>query len=150
MASQVNKPIIATIVARHRSEPTVAERMDAAINPHSTVARNSMTSCLGSIGSRPLGSYNSSPTGPALSFAVQAAFCSFVWCIMSPPGKKYRPGCWRLLLSAAMTASSSFSLIMLQPSMPVTGFMWAIALQMKATRPPRIPANTTFFIFSPQ
>src|SRR6266550_7543252 len=79
MASHVNNPIIATIVARHPSEPTVAERMDAAINPHSTVVRNSTTSCcVISIGSRPLGSYKRNPTGPTLHLAIQAASCSLV------------------------------------------------------------------------
>src|ERR1043166_3198067 len=79
IASQVNNPIIATIVARHRTEPTVAESTDAAINPHSIVARNSTTSCcVISIGSRPLGSYKRNPTGPALHLAIQAASCSLV------------------------------------------------------------------------
>src|SRR6266487_3232709 len=89
MASHVKNPIIATIVARHLTEPTVAERMDAAISAHSTVERNSMISCFGSIGSRSLGWYRRSPAGPALYLAVQASLCSLVISlVMSMPGKK--------------------------------------------------------------
>ena len=48
------KPLVA-IIARLPSVPTVDASMKAAINPHSTVEKNSTDNCLAEIGSLPAG-----------------------------------------------------------------------------------------------
>src|ERR1022692_655464 len=94
IASHANNPSDMTIATRRPNDPTVEARMNPAINAQSKVERNSTTNWLVVIGSPPLGWTSSSPEGPALYFAVQAASCSLVKClVISMPGKKYNPGC---------------------------------------------------------